>query len=187
MKIFQNKAVSSAILYLLSFIFIAVLVEFVNFIDHHRLCDYGIYPRKLSGLTGIVASPFLHYGWEHLITNMISLLFLGGITAVFYPKFFLKVTLLVILLGGTGVWLIGRSAVHVGASGLIFGYFGFLISRGIYERTFSAIVISILVIIIYGGMIYGLFPLSPYVSWEAHFCGFLAGILAARVIKIKRA
>jgi membrane associated rhomboid family serine protease len=185
MKKFQKNEVSGAVLYLLSFIFICVLVEIVNFIDHHRLCDYGIFPRQLSGLTGIIAAPFLHYGWEHLITNMISLLFLGGITAVFYPKFFLRVTVLVIVLGGAGVWLIGRAASHVGASGLLFGYFGFLISRGIYERTFTAIVISILVIVIYGGMIYGLLPLSPYVSWEAHLCGFLAGIVAARVIKIK--
>jgi membrane associated rhomboid family serine protease len=115
------------------------------------------------------------------MANTVTLILLGGTVVIFYPKQFLKLSIYIIIIGGAGVWLIGRDACHVGSSGLLFGYFGFLISRGVYERTFSAIILSLMVIIIYGGMIYGILPLSPYISWEAHLCGFLAGVVAARI------
>ena len=174
---------SEAVFYLAGFVFMAVIIELINYILHHRLCDYGIFPRRLNGLIGIITAPFLHYGWNHLMTNIMAITFLGGTVVVFYPKLFLKLSLLVMIIGGAGVWLIGRSSYHVGASGLLFGYFGFLISRGIYERTVPAIMVSVLVIIIYGGMMYGILPVSPYISWEAHLCGLLAGLLSARILK----
>ncbi len=182
MPINKNKNLASAIFFLFNFIFLAILVEIINFIMHHKLCNYGIFPRQPGGLIGILTAPFLHYGWDHLLTNIIAILLLGGTVILFYSKQFLKISMVIILLGGLGVWIIGREAYHVGASGLIFGYFGFLISRGIYERTFAAIALSLSVILVYGGMIYGIFPISPYVSWEAHLTGFIAGIVSARAI-----
>jgi membrane associated rhomboid family serine protease len=88
----------------------------------------------------------------------------------------------IIIVGGLGVWLIGRPAYHVGASGLVFGYFGFLVARGWYEKSIPSVIISIFVIIFYGSMIWGVFPVVPYISWESHLFGFLAGILAAKFL-----
>jgi len=179
----KHTPIASALLYLFSFIFVTLLVEIINYIWHHRLCDYGIYPRQIEGLLGIATAPFLHYGWEHLMANTVTLILLGGTVVIFYSRQFLKISILVILMGGLGVWLIGRDAYHVGSSGLLFGYFGFLVSRGLYERTFPAIALSVMVMLLYGGMIYSILPISPYVSWEAHLCGFLSGLIAARIIK----
>jgi len=92
---------------------------------------------------------------------------------------FLETTFSIIFLGGTGVWLIGRTSYHVGASGLIFGYFGFLVALGIFKRSISSMLISIFTIFVYGGLFIGLLPTLSHISWEGHFSGFLAGVLAA--------
>jgi membrane associated rhomboid family serine protease len=158
------------------------LVEIVNTALQHKLCHFGIMPRTIPGLIGIPLSPFLHYGIAHLLANTLPLAVLGGLIAFSNSKLFNKSTLIIIIIGGLGVWLAGRSAYHVGASGLVFGYFGFLIARGWYEKSLSAILVAIFVAIFYGGMIWGVLPVAVYISWEAHLFGFLAGVLAARVL-----
>jgi len=131
-------------------------------------------------LIGIIISPFVHYGIPHLLANTIPLAILGGLIAITNSKLFIRATFIIVLLGGTGVWLLGRFAIHVGASGLVFGYFGFLIARSFYERSLSSIVLAAVVIFLYGGMIWGVLPVEPYISWEAHLFGFISGIIAAR-------
>jgi membrane associated rhomboid family serine protease len=167
---------------LVGLIAILWLVEILNIALQHSLSQFGIIPRRAIGLIGIPLSPFLHYGLNHILANTLPLAVLGGLIASLYAGLFNRATIIIILLGGMGVWLFGRSAIHVGASGLVFGYFGFLVARGWYERSFLSIAASLVVIVLYGGMIWGVLPVSAYVSWEAHLFGFLAGIIAAKTL-----
>ena len=100
------------------------------------------------------------------------------------PSVFVEVSVVIILVSGIGVWLFGRSGYHVGASGLIFGYFGFLVGRGWYERSISSILIAVITIVLYGGILWGILPTRTGISWEAHVFGLLAGILAARLVSV---
>lgn len=172
----------TAIYWIVGFVIIIWLIEIFNGSFDHLLCDYGIFPRTKFGLLGILFSPFLHFGFEHVMMNTLPFIILAGFVILHNPGKFLKVSIFIILVGGFGVWLFGRAAYHVGASGLIFGYFGFIISRSWYERSLITTLIAILAILLYGGMLVGMVPLFSYVSWEAHFFGFLSGILAARVL-----
>ena len=157
-------------------------VEVANAFMGHRLNDYGILPRTTAGLIGIPLAPFLHAGFGHVLGNTIPLLALGSLVALQAKRAFAVATLFVVLVGGAGVWLVGRSDLHVGASGLVFGYFGFLVARGWFDRRFVPVLIALAVLVMYGGLLFGVLPTRGFVSWEGHLCGLLAGILAARSI-----
>jgi len=157
-------------------------LELLNMLLNHRLSRWGgIQPRTLSGLLGIPFSPFLHFGLGHLLMNTLPLAVLGGLVLVQGRRLFVEVSLLVLAVSGLAVWLLGRSASHAGASGLIFGYFGFLLASGWYARDLPSLLIALFVLLYYGGMFLGILPLRVYVSWESHLFGFLAGVLAARL------
>ncbi len=157
-------------------------LEFINFFTGHSLSRMAaIRPRTLSGLLGIPASPFLHFGFFHLLMNSLPFAVLGGLICLQDKKLFLDVTLIVVVVSGVAVWLFARSASHAGASGLIFGYFGFLLASGWYAKDLSSLVIAFGVLVFYGGMIFGILPLRAYISWESHLFGFLAGVFAARL------
>ena len=157
-------------------------VEVVNTLLGHRLDEYGILPRTTDGLIGIPLAPFLHAGVGHVLSNTLPLLALGSLTVVQTKRAFIGATLFIVLVGGAGVWLIGRSDYHVGASGLVFGYFGFLVARGWFERRFFTILMAVALLVLYGGLLLGALPTQGFVSWEGHLCGLLAGALAARFI-----
>ena len=157
-------------------------VEVVNAFMDHRLNDYGIMPRTTAGLVGIPLSPFLHGGFGHVLGNTMPLLGLGILAARQAKRAFAAATLFIVCAGGAGVWLVGRSDLHVGASGLVFGYFGFLVASGWYDRRFVPILVAVVVIALYGWMLFGVLPTQGYVSWEGHLCGLLAGMLAARFV-----
>ena len=158
------------------------LVELVNTLVGHRLNDFGIYPRSSQGLIGVLLWPFLHGGLGHLIMNTTPLLFMGFFVSLRGPFVLFLTSLIVVVVGGLLVWVFGRSAIHIGASGLVFGYFGFLVAVGLYERSISALVIASGTLFYYGGMIVGVVPTDSFVSWEGHLFGLLAGILAARIL-----
>lgn len=179
----------SSLAWLLALIAAIWIVELVNLFMDHRLNQYGIVPRTVEGLRGIPLSPFLHGGLGHLLSNTGPLLVLGGLVAARGRANFVGVTAFIIVIGGLGLWAVGRpwpwddvqNLVHVGASGLVFGYFGYLVARGWYERSFLAIFVSVVVILVFGsGILFGLLPTAPYVSWEGHLCGLAAGVLIAR-------
>jgi membrane associated rhomboid family serine protease len=172
----------TAIYWIVGFIIVIWLIEIINLSMDHYLCDYGIFPRTKFGLLGIFLSPFLHYGFEHVMMNTLPFIILAGFVIIHNPNQFLKVSIFIIIIGGFGVWLFGRTASHVGASGLIFGYFGFIISRSWYQRSFVTVIIALITILLYGGMLIGIVPLFSYISWEAHLFGFISGILAARIL-----
>lgn len=179
----KQSSILGSISGILSFVLLIWAIEIFNYIFGHPFSNLGIFPRHLWGLPGILFTPLIHHGFEHTITNSISLIILGILISLKNHRIIFKVSLFIIIVGGLGVWLFGRPASHIGASGLIFGYFGFLVARGWYVRDFSSIVISIITIILYGGMIFGVFPGQAYISWESHLFGFITGLLSARIFK----
>jgi len=147
------------------------------------LDKHGIRPREVKGLLGILFAPFLHGDFAHVISNSVPAFVLGWFVALAGTTALVEVTILVALFGGAGTWLIGRSgSVHVGASGVVFGYLGYLLGRGLFERSLGSILVSLVVGVLYGGLVWGVLPTRPGVSWEGHLCGFLAGVLAAWLI-----
>ena len=155
-------------------------VEILDLLPFH-LDRFGIRPRSVAGLAGIVCAPFLHAGFAHLAANSIPFLILGGIVLLGGRGVFWKVTLFVTLAGGLGVWLFaGRFTNHIGASGLIFGYLGFLLARGWFEKSLPWMLAACAILVAYGGLLFGVLPGHAGVSWQGHLFGFLAGIGAAR-------
>ena len=158
-------------------------VEILNGFMGHRLSIWGILPRTTLGLIGIPLSPILHGSFNHVLSNTIPFLLLGGLVGLRGSQKLVGVSLFIIVVGGVAVWLLGRSAIHVGASGLVFGYFGYLVANGWYDRRPISILVAIAVIILYGGLIFGVLPTVSFVSWEAHLFGLIAGVLAARLTR----
>jgi membrane associated rhomboid family serine protease len=156
-----------------------VLFVLNNLILGGHLTQFGIRPRHLSSLPGILFAPFLHVSFHHLAANTPPLLILGAVICARSKREFALVTLCGIILGGSFTWLIGRSAYHVGASGLIFCYFGYLASLAFFERKIGTLLLSLLCLVGYGGLLRGMVPTSTAVSWEGHVAGFLAGITLA--------
>ena len=162
---------------------IAWALEIFDLILFGFLDSFGIQPRTIRGLFGVAATPFLHLGFGHLISNTLPFLVLGGIVLIGGRKIFLLASLLILAIGGGAVWTLGPGATnHIGASGLIFGYLGFLLARGIFEKSGFWIVVSIIVLVLYGGMIAGVLPGQAGVSWQGHLFGFLGGVVAAKVL-----
>lgn len=158
------------------------LLEIVDIAMGGRLNYFGIYPRNSIGLRGILLAPFLHGNFQHLISNTIPFVVMGWFVMLRgIPEFF-KVSAIVMLASGIGTWLFGSAGLHIGASGVIFGYFGFLLSRAYFERSALSIALSLAVGLLYGGLIWGVLPGRFGISWEGHLFGFLGGIYAARYI-----
>jgi membrane associated rhomboid family serine protease len=154
-------------------------VELVNLVLGHRLNVLGIHPRTVVGLPGILLAPFLHGGIGHVLVNTIPFVILGWLVILHGTGTFLEVSLIVILVAGAGTWLFGRPGVHVGASSLIFGYFGFLLGRAWYQRSVGSILVAVVTLALYGGLLWGVLPLHARISWEGHLFGLLGGVLAA--------
>src|SRR5215208_5258157 len=148
------------------------------------LDSHGIQPRTLSGLWGILLAPLLHGGFAHLIANTVPFLTLGFLVMLRGLGTFIGVSLLVIVLGGLGVWLLAPgNTIHIGASGLIFGYIGYLLARGYFERNFSSLGIAALVALLYGGALWGVLPGQLGISWQGHLFGFLSGVTTAGLLR----
>ncbi len=159
-------------------------IEIFDFLMFRGSLDaLGIRPRTIPGLLGIALAPWLHGGFAHLMANTVPFVALGWLILLRRTSDLVLVTLLSTLVGGLGVWLIGSSSsVHIGASGVIFGYFGFLLLRGWFERSVLSIALSLGVGFVYGGMLWGVLPTQVGISWEGHLFGFLGGVLAARLL-----
>lgn len=155
-------------------------VEIVNFLLGHGLTGWGILPRSVPGLVGIPLAPLLHASFGHAASNTVPLIVLGGLTAAAGDGRFWSRTVMITLLSGALVWLFARSAYHVGASGLIFGYFGFLLARAIIERSIVTIAVAVVTIAVYGSILWGVLPLQSHVSFEGHLFGLIAGLAVAR-------
>lgn len=157
------------------------VVHFINMLRGGALItDFGIYARSTDELVNIFTAPFIHGDYAHLMANTVPMLVLGALVAFSGMGRFLGASLMIIVISGAGVWLFSPTNVPtVGASGLIFGYFGFLVLRGIIERKALDLAIMIGVIILYGTLIFGVLPGQEGISWQAHLFGFIGGLVAA--------
>ena len=151
------------------------------------LLAFGVIPRTTTGLRGILFAPFLHGSLNHIVANSIPFAVLGSLVMLRDARQFVRVTLFGMAGAGLVSWLLGApGSVHVGASGVIFGYLGFLILSGWYSRSFWSILLSVLVAVAWGGLIVGVMPGETGISWQAHLGGFLGGVAAARRYKTSR-
>jgi membrane associated rhomboid family serine protease len=148
---------------------------------------YGIIPRNLIGLRGILFAPFLHGSIPHLIGNTVPFIILGWLIMMREIRDFFWVTLIAGLISGLGTWLFGSPGVHIGASGVIFGYLGYLLLRGFFERSATSVVISLGVGTLYGSLLWGVLPMQYGISWEGHLFGFIGGVIAARLLTAGKA
>jgi len=157
--------------------------EIVDTALDRRLDGYGIEPRDADGLIGIPAAPFLHAGFGHLISNTIPFLAMGFVIAFRGAARVLFVTAIVALVSGAGTWLVAPEfTIHIGASGVVFGYATYLLTRGFFDRDLIEIVIGVAVGVIYGGVLLGGLIPEDGVSWQGHFFGAVGGIVAARAL-----
>lgn len=166
--------------------FVAALwaIQVVNFVTGYGLNRaFGLIPREVSGLDGIAGMPLLHGSFGHLASNTPPLLVMGALLAATATRALVAVNAVIVLAGGALVWLLGGTAIHIGASGLVFGWFGFLVARGAVDRSPVTLAAAAAVGTLYGAMIWGVLPDRPGVSWEAHLFGFLAGAGAAALIR----
>jgi membrane associated rhomboid family serine protease len=161
------------------------VVEIADWVVWHGAFDrFGIQPRTLIGLRNIFLAPWVHVGFGHLLANSLPFLFLGWLVSLYGLPEFWRVSLVAALVSGLGVWLLGAPhTLHLGLSGVIFGYLGYLLLRGVFERSLQAIVVAILAFLLYGSLLWGLIAWQPGVSWLGHLFGFLGGALAARQIR----
>ena len=151
-----------------------------TFVFGHGLETLGILPRQPIGLRGILFSPFLHANFAHLSANTVPFVILGWLIMAQSITNFVLVSVICIVLGGFCTWLFGASGLHIGASGVIFGYLGFLLARYYFDRRLSSGLIALFVGCTYGSVLWGVLPSMPGISWEGHLFGFLSGIVAAR-------
>ena len=160
------------------------LIEAIDLVQPWLTFDwYGIHPRTLIGLPGILLAPFLHAGFGHLLANTVPLFILGWLVLLRRRQDLLIVSLTAIIVSGLGVWLFGGSnTVHIGASGVIFGLLGYLLARGYFERSVAAILLAVLAFFLYGGMVWGVLPGRDGVSWLAHLFGLIGGVAAAYLL-----
>ncbi len=166
---------------LIAIFWIVVIVNQIVF--RGRLNAFGILPHNVVGLRGLLFAPFLHGGFYHVAANTLPFIVLGWFVMIRSINDFYFVSFMSAFIGGLGTWLVGNpNSVHIGASVVVFGYFGYLLFRGYFERSFVAIAISVAIAVTYGGLIWGVLPTRSYISWEGHLFGFIGGIIAAKLL-----
>lgn len=161
-------------------IIISFALQEVIGIDFYKA---GIYPRRLSGLSGIMFGPLIHGGYEHLFSNMAALPILMSLLTIIYRRNYFIIFITLYFSTGLLVWILARESYHIGASGVIYALASFMFFSGIISNHKGASAISLLTIMLYGGMIWGLLPGQPHVSWESHALGALAGFAASFVFQ----
>jgi membrane associated rhomboid family serine protease len=163
------------------------VIEIVDAGMDHRLDQYGVQPRSDEGLLGILFAPLLHGGWDHLSANSGPLLVLGFLALASGLLRGLAAAAVIWVVGGVGVWLVaGSNTNHIGASGLVFGFLVYVVVRGVVNRRFWEIVLGAVVLFIYGGVLWGVLPGQPGVSWQGHLFGAIGGAIAAVVVSERR-
>ena len=159
------------------FLFCFWLVFLVEKMLHLDFSNFGIYPLHISGLKGILFAPFVHGSLKHMTANSVPFFILSSSLFYFYRNLAYRIFFLIYFLSGLCVWLGGREAFHIGASGIIYGLASFLFFSGIFRDDIKLLTISFLVVLLYGGMFWGIFPIEPAISWESHLWGSAGGVI----------
>ena len=162
-----------------AFLFAMWIVKLVELQFDLSFIRFGVFPQTTKGLKGILFSPFIHKDLMHLFNNSYPIIFLGGLLFSMYRKIALQIFLLLFFISGFWTWVIGRPSFHIGASGMIYALGSFLCCSGMIRKDPRLAAVSLIIIFLYGSMIWGVLPIKNFVSWEGHLSGFVAGILVA--------
>ncbi|MFD1832837.1 MULTISPECIES: rhomboid family intramembrane serine protease [Streptomyces] len=174
-----SRAVTAGVL-MLSWVALLWLLEAFDVATGHSLDTYGVSPRETGELADVVPAAFLHFGWDHVAANSLPLLVLGFLAALRGIARFLAVCLTIVVVSGVGVWLTApENSLTAGASGVVFGLFGYLLVRGFVDRDALDITVGITVVLLYGSILWGVLPTAQGVSWQGHLFGLIGGVLAA--------
>lgn len=168
-----------SVAYTLGFIALLWLIKTIEWALSVDFGVFGIHPRTLEGTFGIITGPLIHGDFMHLLSNSFPLILLGVGVLYFYNKIAVHVFLWIYLVTGISVWIFARDAYHIGASGVVYGLVAFLFFSGLFRRDARSIAIAFTVILLYGGMFYGVIPTDPHISWESHLLGSFTGIFCA--------
>jgi membrane associated rhomboid family serine protease len=179
----EKKKFILSLYYTFGFLLLLWIIKVAEVSFGFSLIKYGLLPRHLSGLIGIVTYPLIHENFSHLISNSIPLLFLGLGLFYFYPESALRVFLLIYFVPGILIWLFARTAYHIGASGLVYGLVTFFFFSGIIRRDNRSIALALVVTFLYGGLVWGVLPIYKTISWEGHLFGSLTGIVSAFIFR----
>jgi len=181
----EKKRILYALFFPALFVLVLWIVLGVEKIDGGNWSHFGIYPRKISGLWGIFTSPFIHAGVKHLFSNSVPLLLLGWCLFYFYKDLGYGVFPILWILSGIFTWILGRDSWHIGASGLTYSLAFFLFFSGVFRKHSPLIAVSLLVVFLYGSIVWGMFPVTemidPTISWEGHLSGAISGLLCALI------
>ncbi len=178
----RNKILSS-FFYSGCFVIGLWLIQFLQWSMSMELASLGILPRKADGLLGILTSPLIHADFGHLISNSVTLFLLFFGILYFYRSSVTKVFFIIYIFDGLLVWLFARQSYHIGASGLVYGFASFLFFSGVFRKDKRSIALSLLIVFLYGGMVWGILPTDPQISFEAHLFGAIVGIVCAFIFR----
>ncbi len=181
-KLEKNKILSS-FFYSGLFVFVLWLVQFIQWASEKDISAYGVMPRKINGLLGILTAPLIHADFSHLISNSITLFLLLFGILYFYRTSAVKIFFIIYIADGLLVWLFARQSYHIGASGLVYGFASFLFFSGLFRKDKRSIALSLLIVFLYGGMVWGVLPTDPKISFESHLFGALVGIVCAFIFR----
>ncbi len=143
----------------------------------------ALVPRDLTGITGVFTMPLVHVSWSHLAVNLGPFWILSALILLRGVNHYLLSSVSILLISGCVLWLFGHEGYHIGASGLVFGYFGYLLARGYYERKLDSVLIAVGVAVAYSGLLWGIVPTQSGVSWDGHLAGLVGGVVSARILK----
>ena len=174
---------SSALRFPLYLIAILWIIHLAQVLMGVRFIGLGVYPRKLDGAIGILTAPLIHGSFQHLLSNSIPLFFLITLLFIAYKKSSWMALILIYLGTGLGMWLFVRPSFHIGASGVVYGLVSFMFWTGIFRRNIRSIAISLAILFLYSGYIWGIFPGEPGVSWDGHLVGAITGIIVAYILR----
>lgn len=166
---------NGVILYPVGLVLLIWIVYWIEIRFGVNFTSYGVRPKTVLGLRGVLFSPFIHGSLSHLWHNTVPLFVLTTALFYFYNKIAWKVLLWILILSGIGTWLIGRPSYHIGMSGVIYGLVSFLFFKGIRAKHFRLVALSLLVVFLYGSLVWGTLPMDETISWEGHLAGFIAG------------
>lgn len=180
---FEKKKFLLSLVFPIFFIGVLWLIKVSELILGEDFTSFGLYPLQTKGLIGIITSPLIHGNFDHLIANTGPLIILGISLFYFYSKVSYKVFFLIYLMTGIWVWFGGRPSYHIGASGIVYGLAGFICTSGVIIGNIRLLAMALLVVFLYGSMIWGIFPIDLKVSYESHFLGLLSGVILAFIYK----